>query len=180
MSHHLNKKILYREYLSQVTNAKKCVISHILFIWNEISPMLKLSYFSIDQSLQSYTSWDIECLQKILKMRYSFPVCFIADFVICVALLHVARSSLLISSNETPSVNINHCDKVLVCNCDLNQDSNVSKAIKALETKLEKLIALVNRTATPQPQQAPGNPLWNNWSTFLKLKLIKFPLSQFQ
>ena len=92
-------------------------------------------------------------------MRYSFPVCFIADSVICVALLHVARSSLLISGNETPSVNINHCDKILVCNCDLNQDSNVSKAIKALETKLEKLIALVNRTAPPQPQQAPGNPL---------------------
>ena len=95
-------------------------------------------------------------------MRYSFPVCFIADFVICVALLHVARSSLLISGNETPSVSINHCDKVLVCNCDLNQDTNVSKAIKALETKLEKLIALVNRPAPPQPQQAPGNPLLNN------------------
>ena len=67
-------------------------------------------------------------------MRYSFPVCFNADFVICVALLHVVRSSLLISGNETPSVNINHCDKMLVCNCDLNQDSNVSKAIKALSS----------------------------------------------
>lgn len=180
MSLHLNKKILYREYLPQNTNAKKGVILHLLFICNEISPMLKLLYFRIDQSLHSYTSWDIGCLQKILKMRYSFPVCFIADFVICVALLHVARSSLLISGNETPSVNINHCDKILVCNCDLNQDSDVSKAIKALETKLEKLIALVNRTAPPQPQQAPGNPLWNNWSTFFKLRLIKFSLSQFQ
>ena len=47
---------------------------------------------------------------------------------------------------------------MMVCTCCLNQDSDVSKAIKALETKLEKLIALVNKTAPPQTQ-APGNLL---------------------
>ena len=35
--------------------------------------------------------------------------------------------------------------------CNLIQDSHVHAAIKNLETKLENLIALVNKTRPPQP-----------------------------
>ena len=48
--------------------------------------------------------------------------------------------------------------KMVVCNCNVNQDSQVSEAIKALDAKLEKLIALFTNTSppTPQPTQSPG------------------------
>ena len=48
--------------------------------------------------------------------------------------------------------------KIVVCNCNVNQDSHVSEAINALDAKLEKLIALVTNTSppTPQPTQTPG------------------------
>lgn len=49
--------------------------------------------------------------------------------------------------------------KMVVCNCNVNQDSQLTEAIKALDAKLEKLIALVTNTSppTPQPTQSPGN-----------------------
>lgn len=51
-----------------------------------------------------------------------------------------------------------NCTNMVVCNCNVKQDSNFTEAIKALETKLDKLIALVNKTSppTPQPTQPPG------------------------
>ena len=48
-------------------------------------------------------------------------------------------------------------DKTVVFNCNANQDSNISKAIKALETKMDHLIALVNKTSSQaQPSAVPG------------------------
>ena len=39
----------------------------------------------------------------------------------------------------------------MVCNVNLVHDSHVNEAIKTLETKLEALIALVNKTSPPKP-----------------------------
>ena len=48
-------------------------------------------------------------------------------------------------------------DKTVVFNCNANQDSNISEAIKALETKMDHLIALVNKTSTQaQPSTVAG------------------------
>ena len=55
------------------------------------------------------------------------------------------------------------CDKTPVnncnCHCNLHQDPRVGEALKALETKMEELIALVNRTSTPQPSPVAGKPI---------------------
>ena len=89
-------------------------------------------------------------------MRLLFAVCFTANFVVFIVVLNGAKSSSVINDNQTPSGTANHCGKMVVCNCNLNQDSmDVSKAIKTLETKLENLIALVNKTLPPKPNP-PG------------------------
>ena len=46
-------------------------------------------------------------------------------------------------------------DKMMVCNlmCNLLQDSDANDAIKMLQTKLESLIAVVNK---PSPTLPPG------------------------
>ena len=47
-------------------------------------------------------------------------------------------------------------DKTVIFNCSANQDSNISEPIKALETKMDHLIALVNKTSTQaQPSAVP-------------------------
>ena len=38
---------------------------------------------------------------------------------------------------------INHCN----CHCNVNQNSGIDEAVKALERKLEHIIALVNETS---------------------------------
>lgn len=53
------------------------------------------------------------------------------------------------SCNKEP---VNGCN----CQCSLYQDSHVSEAIKALETKLERLIAVVNKATSSQPTTQPG------------------------
>jgi len=71
-----------------------------------------------------------------------------------------SAQSLLVngSKNNTPPY-ANKVDKMMVCN--LIQDSHVSEAIKALDMKLEKLIALVNKTSlpVPQPTTPPAAPV---------------------
>jgi len=53
------------------------------------------------------------------------------------------------SCNKEP---VNGCN----CQCSLYQDSHVSEAIKALETKLERLIAVVNKATSSQPTTPPA------------------------
>jgi len=75
-------------------------------------------------------------------------LCFV--FVILTVVLtagNIAKSSNT-ANNQTP-VPAQTIGKMMVCN--LIQDSHVSEAIKTLETKLEHLIALVNKTSPPQP-----------------------------
>ncbi|XP_068729152.1 uncharacterized skeletal organic matrix protein 5-like [Montipora capricornis] len=55
-------------------------------------------------------------------------------------------------TSQTPSTNKAFNNKPLMV-CNLIQDSHVSEAIKKLETKLENLIAMVNKTSTSQPSQ---------------------------
>jgi len=61
------------------------------------------------------------------------------------------------NKNQTPISAKMLGDKTVVFNCNVNQDSHISQAIKALETKMEQLIALVNKTSTsPQPTKPPA------------------------
>lgn len=73
-------------------------------------------------------------------------------------LIDVFVSTVNVSKNQSPPPAKN--GEKLVCNCNynVNADSHVSKAIKELETKMEHLIALVNRTGplSPQPTTPPG------------------------
>jgi len=64
-------------------------------------------------------------------------------------------SSVTANKNQTP-VSPKTCDKMMVCNCNVNQDSRVSEAIKGLETNMQQLIALVNKTLALQPTTTPG------------------------
>ena len=52
------------------------------------------------------------------------------------------------------------CDKAVVCNCNYNVKvhSHVSGDIRELKTKMEQLIALMNKTSpsTPPPTTLPG------------------------
>ena len=64
------------------------------------------------------------------------------------------------SKGQTPVPAKNCGDKMVVCNCNVNQDSH--KAMKALKTKIEHLIALVNKTSTPQPTVTPSGKLWRD------------------
>lgn len=60
-----------------------------------------------------------------------------------------------LTNNLTP--HIIKTDKTVIFNSNANQDSNISEAIKALETKMDHLIALVNKTSTQaQPSTVPG------------------------
>ena len=51
--------------------------------------------------------------------------------------------------------------KMVVCNCNVNQDAHFTEALSALEAKLDKLMALMNITSPPPPQptQPPGERL---------------------
>ena len=82
-------------------------------------------------------------------MRLLLAVCFIVNVLAVIAAIS-AKSSTVIKANQTPSAPVKkYADNMMVCN--LLQDSHVSEAIKTLETKLENLIALVNKSLTPQP-----------------------------
>ena len=74
---------------------------------------------------------------------------FFALIVMLIVAVNCADASKS-ANNQTPPP-AKTCEKPVVCNCypTVNQDSHVSDAIKNLETKLEKLIALVNKTSTP-------------------------------
>ena len=82
-------------------------------------------------------------------MRLLLAVCFTVNLLALIAVID-AKSSSVIKANQTPSAPVKkYADNMMVCN--LIQDSHVSEAIKTLETKLENLIALVNKSSTPQP-----------------------------
>ena len=73
-------------------------------------------------------------------MRWLFAVCFSVTFLVVVQIAS--------SASPTP-YSAKTYDKNKVCN--LIQDSQVSEAIKTLETKLENLIVLVNKLSTTPP-----------------------------
>ncbi|XP_078351687.1 uncharacterized protein LOC144636369 isoform X3 [Oculina patagonica] len=80
-------------------------------------------------------------------MRLLFAACFTANLLALIA-VRGAKSSPLVKDNQTPSKI--YADNMMVCN--LIQDSHVNEAIKTQEMKLEKIIAMVNKTLTPQPK----------------------------
>ena len=61
------------------------------------------------------------------------------------------------NKSQTP-VPAKTCNKAPVYNynCNCNQDPHVSEDIKEIKTKLEQLVALVNKTLTPRPTTTPG------------------------
>ena len=78
-------------------------------------------------------------------MRFLFTAFFSANLLVL-----IAKSSSVINGNRTPSTTSKiYTDNLMVCN--LIKDSHVNEAIKTLETKLDNLIALVNKTLPPQP-----------------------------
>ena len=91
-----------------------------------------------------------------IKMR---PFVVLIGFFAIISSMNAAKSSLInTNKNRIP---------LCSCHCNLNQDRMVcDKALKALETKLDMLIALVSKTSspTPQPTKPPG-----------KQKLLLFP-----
>ena len=74
---------------------------------------------------------------------------FFALIVVLIVAVNCANA-LKSAKNQTPPP-AKTCEKPVVCNCypTANHDLHVSDAIKKLETKLEKLIALVNKASTP-------------------------------
>ena len=72
-----------------------------------------------------------------------------------------AKSSLANATNNQ-SLPVGLCEKTPInhCNihCSVNQNSGTDEAVKALERKLEHLIALVNETSIPgkRPNPTPG------------------------
>ena len=69
-------------------------------------------------------------------------------------------ASVKASKTDQTKLPAKACDKVPVnnynCNCNINQDLHVREAIDDIKRKLEQLIALVNRSITPQPPTKPG------------------------
>ena len=81
-------------------------------------------------------------------MRLLLAVYFTVNLLALIAVIG-AKSSSVIKANQTPSAPVKkYADNMMVFRI---QDSHVSEAIKRLETKLENLIALVNKSLTPQP-----------------------------
>ena len=80
--------------------------------------------------------------QGLRNFRMQSAYCFLAVIVLAVLLNDAFASA---DANQTPLASRGS----VVCN--LIQESHVNTAIKNLETKLEILIALVNKTRPPQP-----------------------------
>jgi len=72
------------------------------------------------------------------------------QFVFLTLIVVNCTKSSKTANNQTP-LPPKTCDKAVVCNCNLNQDYRFSEAINSLETKLEHLITLVNKTLQPKP-----------------------------
>ena len=85
-------------------------------------------------------------LSQILKMRLLFADCFGASLLVFMAVISSAKGAKSVSPSKP------YAGNTMVCN--LIQDSHVNEAFTKLEAKLEALIALVNKTYTPQP--TPG------------------------
>ena len=83
-------------------------------------------------------------LPKILKMRLFFQAYSLAVFLV-----------LTVNGDKLSKSCAKPYDRMMVCNlmCNLLQDSDANDAIKMLQTKLESLIAVVNK---PSPTLLPG------------------------
>lgn len=90
----------------------------------------------------------------VRKMR-SISV-FLELVVVILAMNGAVSLTMTKNKKQTPTSAKTLGDRTVVFNCNVNQDSHISQAIKALETKMEQLIALVNKTSTPQPRKPPG------------------------
>ena len=77
-------------------------------------------------------------------MRLFFQAYFFAAFLV-----------LNVNGDKSSKSCAKPYDKMMVCNlmCNLLQDSDANDAIKMLQTKLESLIAVVNK---PPPKLPPG------------------------
>lgn len=80
---------------------------------------------------------------------------FLVLILVLKAVYEAKSSSVNVSNKPTP-LYAKTIDKMMVCN--LIQDSQVSEAIKALDIKLEKLIALINKTSPLLPTPPPPSP----------------------
>ena len=92
-------------------------------------------------------------LSKIFKMRLLIQAYFLAVFFV-----------LSVDGDKSSKSCAKPYDKMMVCNlmCNLLQDSGANDAIKILQTKVESLIAVVNK---PSPALPPGKltsmmPFW--------------------
>ena len=90
----------------------------------------------------------------LFKMRSSSV--FLA-FVVMISAMNGFKCSLMnASKNQTPLCN---------CHCNVNQvPQDCNKVMKALEAKIEHLIALVNKTSilspSPEPTKPPGKIIY--------------------
>ena len=91
-------------------------------------------------------------------------VLFSSSFTKAIVVVLIALKSAISSNDkQTPYVPKTY-DKMV---CNLVQDSHISEAITKLEAKMETLIALVNKTYTPEPKLAGKlrQSLFNLFST---------------
>ena len=102
-------------------------------------------------------------LSKIFKMRLFIKAYFLAVFFV-----------LSVNGDKSSKSCAKPYDKMMVCNltCNLLQDSGANDAIKILQTKLESLIAVVNK---PSPALPPGTltSMMSFWILYLKNLLDK-------
>ena len=92
---------------------------------------------------------------KMYAAYVFFGLIFVMFAANCAKYLPVSTSK-----GQTPVPGKSYGDKMVVCNCNVNQDSH--KTMKALETQIEHLIALVNKTSAPQPSITPSGKLWRS------------------
>ena len=125
--------------------------------------MLLVTTASNPQDYQSLLSSQKPFIE-VLKMRLNIQVYFLAVFLVLTA--NGANNSS--KSCAKPYV------KMMVCNlmCNLLQDSDANDAIKMLQTKLENLIAVVNK---PSPTLPPGNMICLQY--FPRLSFRKFQIA---
>ncbi|XP_078356557.1 putative skeletal organic matrix protein 5 [Oculina patagonica] len=82
-------------------------------------------------------------------MRLSFQACFIAISIV-----------LSVNGDQSTPSCAKPYDKKMACNliCNFMMDSDANDAMKMLQAKLEDLIAMFNKSSSPQPTTAPQPP----------------------
>lgn len=82
---------------------------------------------------------------------------FFGTIVVLLAVNGVKSLPLSLTKKQTPHTVNTLRDKTVVLNCNVNHDScGIGEAIKALEERIDHLIALVNETSPRQRALPPG------------------------